>query len=457
MKKNTGRIISVRGQIVEVEFKANPPAVSDVLILEADPTAKMEVFASSAKDRFYCLALSPASKFSRGLKVAGTGQPIIFPVGDALLGRVVDAFGNPLDNLGPLKVNAAKPIHRRSLSQDHIATRRAILPTGIKVIDVFAPFTYGGKVGLFGGAGVGKTLLLTEILHNIVGSKKDAVSIFAGVGERSREGLDLYNTLAATGTLKDTALIFGSMGENPAIRFLSAVSAATLAEHFRDEVKKEVLFFIDNVFRYAQAGNELSTLTNTLPSEDGYQATLESELANFHERLVSKENGTISSVEAIYVPSDDLLDHAVQSIYPYLDSIIVLSRAIYQQGILPAVDIIGSSSAVLEASVVGAKHYQVALEGRALLKKAENLERIVSLVGEGELSPDDAAAYKRARRLKAFMTQSFFVAESQKGTRGAFVPVAQAIEDITAILSGKYDQVPEENFLFIGSLKELKP
>lgn len=311
-------------------------------------------------------------------------------------------------------------------------------------------------MGLFGGAGVGKTLLLTEILHNIVRAKDSTVSIFAGVGERSREGLELYQALKDSGTLKDSSLIFGPMGENPAARFLTAFSAVTLTEYYRDALKREVIFFIDNLFRFAQAGNELSTLTDNLPSEDGYQATLESELAAFHERLVSTASAGVTTVEAIYVPADDLLDHAVQSIFPYLDSIVVLSRNIYQQGILPAVDVISSGSSALDPEVVGKLHHDTAVAARALIKKAENLERIVSLVGEGELSVEDQVVYRRARRLKNFMTQRFFVAEAQKGEKGHFVPIETTVNDTAQILAGKLDGVPEEKLLFVGSIKEIK-
>lgn len=331
------------------------------------------------------------------------------------------------------------------------------METGIKVIDLFAPFYKGGKMGLFGGAGVGKTLLLTEILHNIVGLKEDtAVSVFTGVGERSREGLELFEALKSTGSIKNSTLVFGPMGENPAVRFMSAFSGATLAEYYRDYMKKNVLFFIDNVFRLAQAGNEISTLTNTIPSEDGYQATLESEMAMFHERLSSTVNGVLSSVEAIYVPADDLLDHGVQSIFPYLDSTIVLSRSVFQEGILPAIDVIGSTSSALDPAVVGQKHYDVALEAKVLLKKAQALERIVSLVGESELSGDDQVVYKRAKRIKNFMTQRFFVAEAQKGEKGKFVPVTQTVNDVGDIIAGKYDAIPDERFMFVGSATEIK-
>lgn len=457
MQKNQGKIISVRGQVVEVEFLAEPPGIRDLLTIERDDGHFLEVHASSGPNRFFCLSLGPTRQLARGQVVVNTGQPIAVPVGEAVLGRAMDLFGTPQDGLGEIKTKEFSPIHKEVAAPDGLSTEKQILETGIKVIDLFSPLLRGGKMGLFGGAGVGKTLLLTEILHNVVGGEKDGfVSVFAGVGERSREGQELYQALKESGALNSSSLVFGSMGENAAIRFLAAFAAVSLAEHFRDEMNSEVLFFIDNVFRFAQAGNEISTLTNTLPSEDGYQATLESEMANFHERLVSTKEAPVSTIEAIYVPADDLLDHAVQSIFPYLDSVIVLSRDVYQQGFLPAVDIITSSSGALTPEIVGEEHFRVALSARAVLKKADSLERIVSLVGEAELSPEDQLTYRRSRRIKNFMTQRFFVAEAQKGEEGQFVPIKTTIADVADILAGKYDSAEEESLLFIGSLNELK-
>lgn len=458
MDESSGKIVGVKGQIVEVEFRGLKPALHDILVLEGAPDVKIEVYQSSGINRYYCLSYGSNRNIKRGDKLTNTGSPPMFPVGEALLGRVVDAFGTPLDALGEIKSEARVPIHKTGDLGDHVVSERKFLETGIKVIDLFAPIYKGGKMGLFGGAGVGKTMLLTEILHNIVGLQSEKnVSVFTGVGERSREGLELYQALKSSGSMKDSTLVFGSMGENPAIRFLSAFSGVSLAEYYRDNLKKDVLFFIDNVFRYAQAGNELSTLTNTIPSEDGYQATLEAEMAAFHERLTSTRDGMISVIEAVYVPADDLLDHAVQAIYPYLDSIVVLSRQIYQEGIYPAVDIIASASSALSIDIVGQKHYNIALEARTLLKQAQSLERIVSLVGEGELPSNDQIVYKRSRRLKNFMTQKFFVIENQKGGAGGqFIPIATTIDDVEAILRGKYDDIPEEKFLSIGSASDIK-
>lgn len=453
----SGKIMSVKNQVVEIEFPHAKPQIYDLLVLESNKNVVFEVYSSSPRpNSFYCLCLNSINDLFRGAKVLNTGAQIMFPVGKELLGRVVNVFGNPIDNKGVLNASKYMQIHERK-EQLNILVREEILETGIKVIDLFCPILRGGKVGLFGGAGVGKTILLTEILHNIVGSsKKASVSVFAGVGERSREGLELYNSLSKSGVIESSSLIFGTMGENPAIRYLTAFSATTLAEYFRDEEEKDVLFFIDNVYRFAQAGNEISTLTSNLPSEDGYQATLETEMALFHERVVATDKASITTFEAIYVPADDILDHGVQAIYPYLDSIIVLSRQMYQQGILPAIDVLSSTSNSLHPRIVGHEHFETVLKSKAILKQAESLERIVSLVGESELSVEDQLIYKRARKIKNFMTQPFFVTESQKGVRGVSVPVSQAIADLAGIIDGRYDHIPEEKFMFIGSVSDIK-
>ncbi len=449
-----GRIITARGQVVEVQFFEHQPRIYDLLYLEDYPETILEVYASSGPQTFYCLCLVHGDKVFRGGKVLNTGKPLSFPVGQNLLGKVVDPFGYAADGSGKIETEEAWPIHIAHPVIE-ISTHQEVVETGIKVIDLFTPLIKGGKMGLFGGAGVGKTMLLTEILHNVVGSHADFVSVFAGVGERSREGLELYQSLQESGVMNASTLVFGQMGENPSSRFLSAFAALTIAEYYRDKMDKNVLFFIDNLFRFAQAGNEISTLTHTIPSEDGYQATLESEIAQFQERLVSTPTSIMSAVQAIYVPADDLLDHAVQTIFPYLDSVAVLSRSVYQEGILPAVDVLSSSSAALEPGIVGQAHYDVVLEARHLLKNAQALERIVSLVGENELSAEDQRIFQRARKLRYFMTQKFFTASAQRGQKGVFVPVKDTVESVAQILSGKYDTIPESHFLFIGTVQEL--
>ncbi len=454
MIKNSGTVKTIRGNIVEVEFIDKKPNIYEILVLEDAPDVKLEVYSSASSHSFYCLALSSTYGLARGRKVIATGKLIQFPTGKNMLGRAVNAYGEPVDGLGDIDEKDYAFVYRKKVGED-FDYDRTILPTGIKVIDLFTPLIKGGKMGLFGGAGVGKTLLLTETLNNIVGAAGGkAVSVFAGVGERTREALELHESLKTTGTLSLSSLVFGPMGESPAARFMSAFSALTLAEYFRD-ANFDVLFFVDNVFRFAQSGQELSTLTRNLPSEDGYQPTLASEMADFHERLASKPEAILTSIEAIYVPADDLLDAGVQAIFPYLDSTVVLSRNVYQQGILPAVDILSSNSSALNVELVGEDHYRTAVAAKSLLKEAAGLERIVSLVGEAELSPDDRAKFKRARKLQNFMSQRFFVAAAQKGEKGRFVPPEVTIADVKDILSGKYDDFDEETFLFLGSAKEL--
>lgn len=456
MKSNSGIVVGVSGQIVEVEFLKEKPVIQDILVLESDSSILMQVYTTSKASRYYCLMLSTTNKIPRGSIVVNTKKSIQTPVGEGMLGRVVDIFGHAVDGLGELKTKDSRPLFREPPAYSEIITKQEILETGIKVIDLFSPLVKGGKIGLFGGAGVGKTILLTEIIHNvIVLHKQESVSVFAGVGERTREGQELFESLKEAGVLPSVSLVFGAMGENPAVRFLTGLAGVTISEYFRDELNRDVLFFIDNAFRLVQAGNELSMLMDTIPSEDGYQATLDSEMAQFHERLVSTKSHSLSTVEAIYVPNDDILDQGVQSIFPYLDSIAILSRNVYQEGRLPAIDILSSNSSLLNPQDVGNVHYQVAIQSQNLLKKSISLERIVSLVGESELSDADRKAYKRAKKIRNFMSQSFYVAENQTGRKGVYVPTTDTVRDVHDILEGVYDEVPEEKFLYIGSAKDL--
>lgn len=460
MAKVTGKIIAVKGQVAEVEFLQNPPAIYDILEVEGLPAGrqvKIQVYASSGVDTYYCFVLSGARTLSRGMHVTNTGRALLVPVGAQVLGRVLNIFGKPIDGGAPLMADGSQPVFKMAPSYNTVTAHQEIWETGIKAIDIFAPLVKGGKMGLFGGAGVGKTILLSEILHNVVTLKKEqTVSVFAGVGERTREGHELFLELKSRGVLDNVALVMGTMGENAAIRFLTALTAVTMAEYFRDEMKKNVLFFIDNVFRFAQAGNELATIMNTLPSEDGYQATLASEMADFHERLVSTDSGNISAIEAIYIPSDDLLDQGVQSIFPYLDSVVTLARSVYQRGLLPAIDILSSGSSALNPDIVGQQHYEIAIKAQSMLKKAEGLERMVALVGEAELSAENQLLFKRARKIRNYMTQSFFVAEEQTGRKGEYVPTKIAVQDVADIISGKYDHIPGAKFLYIGAIAEIE-
>lgn len=452
----TGRIVAILGQIVEVEFDSDLPSIHDILTLEDDQTVWMEVYSSSGKASFYCLLLSPSRSLQRGKKVINTKYPIRIPVGKTILGRVMDVFGTPIDGKPPVKADFYKPIFTQALHLEEIIIPHEVLPTGIKALDFFSPILKGGKVGLFGGAGVGKTVLLTEIIHNVVimsGGKN--ISVFTGVGERVREGHELVESLRESKVLDSIALIFGQMGENPAIRFRTAVAGVTMAEYFRDVQKLNVLFFVDNIFRFAQAGYELATLMNTIPGEGGYQATLTSEMGGIHERLVSREDASITTFEAIYVPSDDVTDFAVQSVFPYLDANVVLSRQVYQEGRFPAVDLLSSASSALSTDVVGELHYRTFIEAQSLLKRAVALERIVSLIGESELPAQDQAYYKRSKILKSYMTQSFFVAEPQTGKKGQYVEVKDTVNDVRGILDGKFDKLEPEKLMFLGSLKDL--
>jgi len=452
-----GKILSVRGTIAIVEFAGSyKPDIHNILRLQKDLNTKFLVMKSHEDDSFYCLILSDTTRARRGSQVVDTEKKISVAIGEGTLGRVINMFGEPTDGLGNLLSTESYPVFSPPLDYEKINPAQQLLETGVKVIDLFAPLVKGGKVGLFGGSGVGKTMLLTEILHNVVGREEENnVSVFCGVGERTREGHELFEELKDRDVLNLTSLIFGTMGEAAAFRYLTAYSGVTLAEYYRDKKRKNVLFFIDNMFRFAQAGNELSLLMNNIPSEDGYQPTLISEVSAVHERLVSNHDNSITTIEAVYLPSDDVLDQAAQAIFGNLDSSIVLSRDVYREGRLPAVDIIRSESSLLNPESVTEKHYNIALKAKALLKQAELLERIVSLVGESELSEEDRTIYERSKKLKNYMTQSFFVAQNQTGRKGYYVPLETTVADVEGIISGVYDAVAEEKFLFVGAARKL--
>lgn len=470
IKMIQGTIIGLTGQVAEVEFKQGKPNVGDIIRSAKHPRVMLSVYASATADRFYCLVLSGKIYLSRGYEVISNGKKLEIPVGEKVLGRVINIFGQPIDGLPDGEFTEKATIDRDNTPYSQIVTKQEIWETGIKVIDFFAPLIKGGKLGLFGGAGVGKTILLTEIMHNVLmlkeaekdptspglrGTGRKRVSVFAGVGERIREGQELHEELSKRGVLPLVSLVYGPMSENAAVRFMTAQAGAAMSEYFRNQ-GNDVLFFIDNVFRFAQAGSELSILTKNIPSEDGYQSTLTSEMASFHERLVSTTKGIVSSIEAIYVPSDDLSDYGVQSIFPYLDSVVSLSREVYQQGLLPAVDILATSSSILNPQYVSQDHYDSVIESLSTLKNAESLERMVALVGEKELSVENQKIYKRGKILKNYMTQPFFVTEDQTGIPGKFIPLAQTVQDVRAILSGAFDDIEPEKLLYIGSIAELK-
>ena len=451
------RVIGVKGFVVEVEFMGDAkPALNDILYLESNEKVKMQVFRSSTRNNFYCLCLSSIEQVFRGAKVINTGKPLHVPVGSGILGRVIDIFGGPVDGMGDIKAEAYLPIYRKAPEYTEVPDQLEVLETGIKVIDLFCPIVKGGKAGLFGGSGVGKTVMLSEIMHNIVGQDMtNNVSVFTGIGERTREGHELFLDLEKNGVLNGVALIYGAMGENPSVRFLTGAGGTTLAEYFRDQ-GKNVLIFIDNIYRYAQAGNELSLLMDTIPSEDGYQATLSSEMGALHERLVSTKKAGITAIEAVYVPADDLLDQAVQAVFKFLDSSVVMSREVYMQGRYPAVDILESGSSAINPETLSESHYLTVLEAQALLKKADSLERIVSLVGEAELSEEDRTIYQRANKVRNFMTQNFTVVAAQTGVPGVFVSREKAVDGVKRIMAGEFDKLSEDKFMFIGEVEDAR-
>ncbi|MEN8253485.1 MAG: F0F1 ATP synthase subunit beta [Patescibacteria group bacterium] len=460
VNKNIGTIVSIKGQVAEIFFPIQMPNIFDILTLKSKPEVKLEVYASSEqKNHFFCLILTGQNEISRGDEIINTQESLSVPVGDEVLGRTIDVFGNPQDG----KDFSSK--EKRSIFQDtrlnlpNVISGMEILETGIKLIDFFAPLIRGGKMGLFGGAGVGKTVLLTELINNIIirgDTAKNSVSVFSAVGERSREAEELIRALDEASVLQKTTLFVGQMGENPAIRFRTAYASTRLAEYFRDERKTNVLFFMDNMYRFAQAGYELSTQMSTIPSEDGYQPTLNSEIGNIHERLTSTQDANITTVEAIYIPSDDLTDYAVRSLFPFLDSSVVFSRQVYQEGRLPAIDLLASSSSALNPQVVGEKHYELYLQSKLILERSITIDRIVSLVGMSELSGEDQTIYIRSQLLKSYMTQSFFVVEKQTGRAGQHVPIEKTLEDVNSILRGAHDKTDPEELMFSGELPASK-
>jgi F-type H+/Na+-transporting ATPase subunit beta len=455
MDKNyLGRIISVNGQLVQIEIETNlEPSINEILTSYEDPSIRLEVISYNGRT-IDCLSISEISKIYRNMAIYTTNFPLTIPVGKATLGRVMDLFGEEQDGKGAIKSEIKLPIYNNPPPLNLLKGTPKIMETGIKVIDFVAPILEGGKVGLIGGAGVGKTVLITELIRNI-NQSKSGLAVFSGVGERIREGHELYKNLENTKTLDNISLIFGQMGENPSVRFRVANAACTLAEYFRDEEKKDVLVFVDNIYRFVQAGNEVSLLIGNTPSEQGYQSTLQKELASIQERLVSTINGSITTIQTIYIPADDLTDAGVASIISYLTSVITLSRQAAQVGRRPAVDLLESSSSILSnPGIIGKQHYELISQFQQVLAKHAELDKIVAILGESELSTDDQIIYQRANKLINYMTQPFFVTETQTGKPGKFVPLQTTVNDIQVILSGALDKVDAEKFLYIGSLKE---
>jgi F-type H+-transporting ATPase subunit beta len=440
-----GVIVSVNMAIAEVEPDSEvAPSLQEILTSVEDPSVVLEVYAQT-KGRISCSILSDPKKIYRGMQIVGTGTTLSIPIGSNVLGRAINLFGLPIDGKKPLtQVNRA-PIYAQVPSLNIVKPSIEILETGIKAIDFMTPIARGGKVGFIGGAGVGKTILITELLHNVT-LKHNGVSVFAGVGERIREGQELIDRLEQSKVLAQTAIVLGNMNEHAGVRFRIAMAASRIAEYFRDVEKKDVLFFIDNMYRFVQAGNEVATLLGALPSELGYQATLQSELSSLEDRLISTENGSISSIQTIYVPADDISDPGVTTIMSFMDTVLVLSRQVAQRNIYPPLDLSLSTTSTLKRNIVGSEHFEVATEFQKLLNHYQELSHIVAIIGEDELSADDRLLFNRTKKVMNYLTQPFFMTEVQTGKKGVFVPRGTTVADIKMILSGKLDDLHPDHF-----------
>ena len=454
--KRKGTVVQVTGPVVDVAFDGGSlPEINEALTVAPDGQPRMmEVAQHIGGDTVRCIMLSPSEGIGRGDEVLSTGHTIEAPVGEATLGRMFNVLGQPIDEKGDVNAPEKWSIHRAppDFAQQNPTTE--ILETGIKVIDLLAPYAKGGKIGLFGGAGVGKTVLIQELIHNIA-TEHGGYSIFTGVGERTREGNDLWREMAESGVLSKTALVFGQMNEPPGARMRVALTGLTMAEYFRDVKKQNVLLFIDNIFRYVQAGSEISALMGRMPSAVGYQPTLADEVGALQERIASTKDGAITSVQAVYVPADDLTDPAPATTFSHLDAKVVLSRDIASMGIYPAVDPLDSSSRILSADVVGKEHYEVARAVQQVLQRYKELQDIIAIMGMDELSEDDKITVARARKVQRFLSQSFHVAEQFTGMPGQYVPLKETIRGFKMILNGECDSIPESCFLFAGTIDDV--
>ena len=449
----TGKIKTIIGPVVEVEFDSHVPAVYNALEVELEEgkTLTLEVAYQVGGNVVRAIAMDTTDGVSRGMNVRDTGAPISVPVGAGTLGRIFNVLGDSIDGKDAPKANKRLPIHRKAPEFTAQATKVEILETGIKVIDLICPVLKGGKVGLFGGAGVGKTVVIQELIHNIA-SNHGGYSVFAGVGERTREGNDLYHEMKDSGVLDKVAMVFGQMNEPPGARARVALSGLTMAEYFRDEENKDVLLFIDNIFRFTQAGSEVSALLGRIPSAVGYQPTLASEMGNLQERITSTDKGSVTSVQAVYVPADDLTDPAPATTFAHLDSTVVLNRSLSELGIYPAVDPLDSTSTILDPHIVGEEHYNVAREVQRVLQRYKDLQDIIAILGMEELSEEDKQLVARARKIQKFFSQPFFVAEQFTGAPGQYVTLADTIRCFREILDGKHDAKPEQEFYMKGVL-----
>ncbi|GAA8558651.1 F0F1 ATP synthase subunit beta [Helicobacter pylori] len=459
MKAMEGKIIQVLGPVVDVEFESYLPAIFEALDInfEVNGTQKalvLEVAAHLGGNRVRAIAMDMTEGLVRNQAVKARGKMIEVPVGEEVLGRIFNVVGESIDNLEPLKPSLTWPIHRKAPSFEQQSTKTEMFETGIKVIDLLAPYSKGGKVGLFGGAGVGKTVIIMELIHNVA-YKHNGYSVFAGVGERTREGNDLYFEMKEGGVLDKVVLCYGQMNEPPGARNRIAFTGLTMAEYFRDEKGLDVLMFIDNIFRYAQSGAEMSALLGRIPSAVGYQPTLAGEMGKLQERIASTKNGSITSVQAVYVPADDLTDPAPASVFAHLDATTVLNRKIAEKGIYPAVDPLDSTSRILSPQMIGEKHYEIATGIQQVLQKYKDLQDIIAILGLDELSEEDKKIVERARKIEKFLSQPFFVAEVFTGSPGKYVTLQETLEGFGGILEGKYDHIPENAFYMVGSIQEV--
>ena len=452
---NEGQITEIVGVVADVDFSGGglPSILNAVEVVKDDGDRLiMEVHQHLGENRVRCVAMDATDGLRRGMKVVDTGQPITVPVGVEVLGRLINVTGDPIDNLGPINTEKRLPIHRPAPPLVDLTTSDEILETGIKVVDLIAPVVRGGKVGLFGGAGVGKTVLLTELIHNVA-TEHGGYSVFAGVGERTREGNDLWLEMQESGVAEKTALVFGQMNEPPGARQRVGLTGLTIAEYFRDDHGQDVLLFIDNIFRFILAGSEVSALLGRMPSAVGYQPTLSTEMGELQERITSTTKGSITSVQAIYVPADDYTDPGVVTAFAHLDARMVLDRALFEQAIYPAMDPLASSSRILDPLVVGEEHYEVAREVQQILQRYRDLREIIAILGIDELSDEDRLVVARARRIQLFLTQPFSVAEVFTGLPGEYVRREDTVRGFTDLVKGKYDDVPEEAFRLVGNIE----
>ena len=453
----TGKIVQVIGPVIDIRFDPEHlPSINNAIKVKIDDQTSMtaEVAQHIGDDVVRCIAMSSTDGLVRGMECTDTGAPIEVPVGDEVLGRMFNVLGEPIDGLGEVHAKHKLPIHRDAPTFAQQQTTSEILETGIKVIDLLCPYSKGGKIGLFGGAGVGKTVLMQELIHNIA-IEHGGRSVVAGVGERTREGNDMYHEMEESGVLKNTVLTYGQMNESPGARMRVALSALTMAEYFRDEEHQDVLLFIDNIFRFTQAGSEVSALLGRMPSAVGYQPTLATEMGRLQERITSTDQGSITSVQAIYVPADDLTDPAPATTFSHLDARLVLDRSIAALGIYPAVDPLGSSSRMLDPLVIGDEHYEVARQVQQILQTYRELQDIIAILGMEELGEEDKKIVARARRVRNFLSQPFSVAEQFSGIPGIYVPVADTVRSFKEILEGKYDDLPEAAFLSVGTIEDV--